>query len=444
MRRFLNRLLGLPVHRQNLLFNYFAAMLAATIRQAKAEGRFSEGMSDLPASQISFASAPQVRRDFCGKYAWPLLRIFVGEALCLCVPSQYMQLHPGLHARLGRTAHAQPQQQKHAAGSDFCSAPHALAQSTYIARALFARGLCCPVCQHACPHACRTCRRCGPTRTASSPPCATTSKSTAASASRRRARGCRARPRPATAPASSSAGGPCLARTSCCWASCGRARATWSAFAGPTPVRMLPRAMNFALVGRVAAGLYSKAGPLHQAQTGCRSQLLRFARLHLATHAQPLLLAERLPLWRHGMRMLCSLPFAQRARAQQTRLYMQASRSSTWTALSCSASTSRSPKRTRSSGGRSSSSRASTGACTAPRAPSAAAARRASASCLCAPPHCTTCQCVETLLLVTLACATLRHGLRRCIVPERCFTSIIASVREKASSQTRSRRSQQS
>ena len=60
MRRFLNRILGLAVHRQNLLFNYFGALLQSTIRQAKAEGRFSEGMSDLPAAQISFACEPEV------------------------------------------------------------------------------------------------------------------------------------------------------------------------------------------------------------------------------------------------------------------------------------------------------------------------------------------------------------------------------------------------
>lgn len=61
MRRFLNRLLGLPVHRQNLLFNYFCAVLQADIRTAKAEGRYSEGMSDLPASQISKEGDPEVR-----------------------------------------------------------------------------------------------------------------------------------------------------------------------------------------------------------------------------------------------------------------------------------------------------------------------------------------------------------------------------------------------
>jgi hypothetical protein len=51
------------VHRQNLLFNYFCAVLQADIRAAKAEGRYSEGMSDLPASQISREVEPQVRVD---------------------------------------------------------------------------------------------------------------------------------------------------------------------------------------------------------------------------------------------------------------------------------------------------------------------------------------------------------------------------------------------
>lgn len=46
-RRFLNRLLGVAVAKQNLLFGYFAATLAAEIRAAKAEGRYFEGMSEL-------------------------------------------------------------------------------------------------------------------------------------------------------------------------------------------------------------------------------------------------------------------------------------------------------------------------------------------------------------------------------------------------------------
>lgn len=58
-RRFLNRLLGLPVARQNLLFNYFACTLAAEIRAAKAEGRYYEGVSDLGGSHVSKVE-PQV------------------------------------------------------------------------------------------------------------------------------------------------------------------------------------------------------------------------------------------------------------------------------------------------------------------------------------------------------------------------------------------------
>lgn len=45
-------MLGLPLGRQNLLFNYFAATLAAEIAAAKAEGRYSEGVSDLQVRNV--------------------------------------------------------------------------------------------------------------------------------------------------------------------------------------------------------------------------------------------------------------------------------------------------------------------------------------------------------------------------------------------------------
>ncbi|KAF5829652.1 hypothetical protein DUNSADRAFT_15693 [Dunaliella salina] len=45
--RFLNRMLGLPLEEQQLLFEYFAANLQAHIRKAKSEGKFQEGMTVL-------------------------------------------------------------------------------------------------------------------------------------------------------------------------------------------------------------------------------------------------------------------------------------------------------------------------------------------------------------------------------------------------------------
>ncbi|KAL4431062.1 hypothetical protein ABPG75_006318 [Micractinium tetrahymenae] len=59
VRRFLNRLLGLPVARQNLLFNYFSATLQAEIRAARAEGKYFEGVSDLPGQNIARDGEPQ-------------------------------------------------------------------------------------------------------------------------------------------------------------------------------------------------------------------------------------------------------------------------------------------------------------------------------------------------------------------------------------------------
>ena len=58
VRRFLNRLLAMPVALQNLLYRSFAATLAAELRAAQAEGQHSEGVSDLPAADIRLAGAP--------------------------------------------------------------------------------------------------------------------------------------------------------------------------------------------------------------------------------------------------------------------------------------------------------------------------------------------------------------------------------------------------
>jgi hypothetical protein len=55
VRRFLNRILGLPVARQNLLFGYFFSTLAAEVAAARAEGRYSEGVSDIGGSSIALA-----------------------------------------------------------------------------------------------------------------------------------------------------------------------------------------------------------------------------------------------------------------------------------------------------------------------------------------------------------------------------------------------------
>ncbi len=46
-----------------MLFNYFMATLTAEIRAAKEEGRYSEGVSDLPVTNIHRPPEPQVRSD---------------------------------------------------------------------------------------------------------------------------------------------------------------------------------------------------------------------------------------------------------------------------------------------------------------------------------------------------------------------------------------------
>lgn len=63
VRRFLNRVLGLPTRAQNLLFGYFIEVLGAETRVAKAEGRHTEGVSDLSGSSVVIETSEVLVRD---------------------------------------------------------------------------------------------------------------------------------------------------------------------------------------------------------------------------------------------------------------------------------------------------------------------------------------------------------------------------------------------
>jgi hypothetical protein len=58
--RFLNRILALDVEQQNALFDHFADLFAQTLRYAKANGTFDEGVTDIKALAIRIAKAPRV------------------------------------------------------------------------------------------------------------------------------------------------------------------------------------------------------------------------------------------------------------------------------------------------------------------------------------------------------------------------------------------------
>ena len=58
--RFLNRVLALCVDEQNALFDYFADLFDQTVRYAKANGTFDEGVTDIRALAIRLAKAPRV------------------------------------------------------------------------------------------------------------------------------------------------------------------------------------------------------------------------------------------------------------------------------------------------------------------------------------------------------------------------------------------------
>ncbi|XP_066924417.1 uncharacterized protein [Clytia hemisphaerica] len=58
--KFLNRILGLQVHKQNLIFSYFCQCLDATTELAKREGRYNDGVSDLKGNSIVIGEEPKI------------------------------------------------------------------------------------------------------------------------------------------------------------------------------------------------------------------------------------------------------------------------------------------------------------------------------------------------------------------------------------------------
>src|SRR5437773_4995607 len=58
--RFLNRVLALEVEQQNALFDYFADLFDQTLRYAKANGTFDEGVTDIKALAIRIAESPRI------------------------------------------------------------------------------------------------------------------------------------------------------------------------------------------------------------------------------------------------------------------------------------------------------------------------------------------------------------------------------------------------
>ncbi|XP_025103699.1 protein FORGETTER 1-like [Pomacea canaliculata] len=57
--KFLNRILGLPTDRQNLIFSYFTECLDVIVQNAKREGRYNEGLLDVTAASIQMVKEPQ-------------------------------------------------------------------------------------------------------------------------------------------------------------------------------------------------------------------------------------------------------------------------------------------------------------------------------------------------------------------------------------------------
>lgn len=62
--KFLNRILGLPVHAQNCLFQYFNDIITALIAEAKQDGTYDQGIMDLGVGGDKVQEHES--REFCG------------------------------------------------------------------------------------------------------------------------------------------------------------------------------------------------------------------------------------------------------------------------------------------------------------------------------------------------------------------------------------------
>lgn len=79
VRKFLNRLLGIPVARQALLFNYFLAVLQAEIEFAKEEGRYSEGVGEISGANVKKGDEPYVSFQ-----VWVICHMLL-NCTCVCL-----------------------------------------------------------------------------------------------------------------------------------------------------------------------------------------------------------------------------------------------------------------------------------------------------------------------------------------------------------------------
>ncbi|EDV27087.1 uncharacterized protein TRIADDRAFT_54670 [Trichoplax adhaerens] len=59
VQRFLNRILGLTIERQNLIFSYFCQCLTTSIERAKKEGKYNEGVTDIKGTSIVMVDSPK-------------------------------------------------------------------------------------------------------------------------------------------------------------------------------------------------------------------------------------------------------------------------------------------------------------------------------------------------------------------------------------------------
>eukprot|EP00798_Chlamydomonas_sp_ICE-L_P002561 gene2561-2587_t len=106
--RFLNRLLGMPLQDQTLIFDYFSQTLDATIKQARSAGKFEEAIEVVKSGVVSITSKQELHKDEKTDAATYLVELKIDDGLSWVNALEYRDKELAEHPSSGKSASALP------------------------------------------------------------------------------------------------------------------------------------------------------------------------------------------------------------------------------------------------------------------------------------------------------------------------------------------------